>query len=407
MRILLCCEHFYPSVGGVQKVMLELGRRFISFGHEVEVVASYRDDRTVFNVNGLKIHSFKVYGNAVTGMQGEIEAYQEFLMGGEYDFLLVMAAQQWTLDAMLPVLDQIPYRKFQIPCGYSCFYIPQYQNYYERMKAYLPKFDELIYNSSDYRDINFARDLGLQNINIIPVGAGEDEFDEKKVDRDIRKKLGIKDEFVFLSVGAPVYNKGQAEVLNAYKMAKLEYKSVLILNGNYGREHKLSFASLLKSPRAFAKEVAMRFLGRSPAAIQKNAKRIKGDKKVICVDLAREELISLFYEADLFVFASHIEYSPLVIFECLAAGLPFLSTPVGNVDEIVRWSGGGEVFSAKRKPDGWVKADPQVLAAKMEKLAVDPKRLEQMSTAGQEAWRKKFTWTKMAQAIESLALKRS
>ena len=55
MDILLCCEHFYPSVGGVQKMMHEIGVRFIKNGHKVTVATSWRKDRISNTINGIKI----------------------------------------------------------------------------------------------------------------------------------------------------------------------------------------------------------------------------------------------------------------------------------------------------------------------------------------------------------------
>ncbi len=53
-------------------------------------------------------------------------------------------------------------------------------------------------------------------------------------------------------------------------------------------------------------------------------------KTVLRLDLPREKVVDAFFEADLFVFASKVEYSPLVLFESAAAGTPFLTVPVGN-----------------------------------------------------------------------------
>jgi hypothetical protein len=125
-------------------MMYEIGLRFVMKGHTVSVATSWRADRTLDCVDGMQIHSFKATGNAASGMTGEIARYQDFLVQGQFDFLLVMAAQQWTFDAMLPVLDAIRYRKLHIPCGYSGFYLPKYREYFKGMETHLRKFDALI-----------------------------------------------------------------------------------------------------------------------------------------------------------------------------------------------------------------------------------------------------------------------
>lgn len=403
MNILLCCEHFHPSVGGVQKMMHEIGLRFVMKGHKVSVATSWRADRGRDSVDGMQIHSFKVSGNAASGMTGELDKYRDFLINGQYDFLLVMAAQQWTFDAMLPVLDRIRYRKLHIPCGYSGFYLGKYRNYYKEMEAHLRKFDALIYNSTDYRDVNFARDRKLPNINIIPAGASELEF--LNIDKGrTREQLGIdRNDFIYLSVGAPAFNKGHREILQSYLMLDVPFASTLVLNGNYETGNPVGLRNLLLQPQPTLKEMGRRVLGRSPFNIMRLARKNRDPaKNIVFADLKREELIPLFFDADLFLFASHVEYSPLVIFECLGAGLPFLSIPVGNVDEIIEWSGGGVLCPGRQSREGFSSVYPAVFCEEMRKLSLDAEKREKLSASGRQAWLDKFTWKDIADRIERL-----
>jgi glycosyltransferase involved in cell wall biosynthesis len=396
MNILLCCEHFHPSVGGVQKMMYEIGLRFVMKGHKVSVATSWRADRKQDSVDGMSIHAFRVSGNSASGMFGEMENYQRFLISGEFDFLLVMAAQQWTFDAMLPVLDKIHYQKLHIPCGYSGFYLGKYRDYFREMETHLRKFDQLIYNSTDYRDINFARDRNVPNINVIPAGASELEFMAPRKGK-ILEKLGIdRGNFVYLSVGAPAYNKGHLEILQAYLLLDVPFASTLVLNGNYDATSEMRGIGAVK-------EMGRRILGRSPFNIKRLAATNKDPKKkVVFANLEREELIQLFFSADLFLFASHVEYSPLVIFECLAAGLPFLSIPVGNVDEIVEWSGGGVLCQGRKSSDGFSSVDPLAFSNEMRLLSLDKEEMKKLSSCGRQAWLDKFTWAVIADRIEKL-----
>jgi glycosyltransferase involved in cell wall biosynthesis len=372
-------------------------------GHKVSVATSWRADRKHNSVAGMQIHSFRVNGNTASGMTGETDKYREFLIKGQFDFLLVMAAQQWTFDAMLPVLDKIKYRKLHIPCGYSGIYLKKYGGYYKEMEQHLHKFDSLIYNSTNYRDINFARDKKLPNINIIPAGASELEF--MNIDKgQTRVQLGIdKDDFIYLSVGAPAFNKGHKEILRSYLMLDIPFQSTLVLNGNYYASDELSLFNLIRRPGQTLKEAGRRVLGRSPFNVIREASKNRNPiKKIVFADLTREELIPLFFDSDLFVFASHVEYSPLVIFECLAAGLPFLSIPVGNVDEIITWSNGGVLCPGKKTREGYSFADPKVFSEEMRKLSLDAEKRNKLSDNGRQAWRDNFTWKEIADRIEQL-----
>lgn len=396
MKILLCCEHFYPATGGVQKMLEEIGVRLDSFGHEVTIATSFHPERKSFSHRNLKIKSFKISGNLINGINGDREEYQNFLLNSDFDCLLVMAAQQWSLDLMLPILKDIKYKKIHIPCGYSNFYKKSHEKYYQDMKSYLPEFDSLIYNSTDYRDINFARELSLnEKINVIPAGASEFEFLEKP-EINIRKELNIsKNRFVFLTVGSPPFNKGHKEVVEAFELCDFPEPITVILNGDYSNSH------FGKGIKGLIKKLVFPFLGRDAKSIQKIS---SGKHDIRFTNLERSKLISLFFEADLFIFASKIEYSALVLYEALAAGLPFLSVPVGNSDEVADWSNAGIICEAKKNEEGFVVVDPQVLADKIKSVYKNREDLEALGKNGRKAWEDRFNWGVISKKIEELMI---
>jgi glycosyltransferase involved in cell wall biosynthesis len=273
------------------------------------------------------------------------------------------------------------------------------------MAEHLRKFDALIYNSTNYRDINFARDNNLPSINVIPAGASELEFlNPEKT--NIRERLGIgKEDFIYLSVGAPAYNKGHKEILQAYLSLEVPFASTLVLNGNYNTDDDSSLAALFRNPRHVVKEYGRRALGRSPFNITRLARSNRSlDKRIVFANLERQDLITLFFDADLFLFASHVEYSPLVIFECMATGLPFLSIPVGNVDELIEWSGGGVLCAGNKSAEGFSSADPLVFSREMKELSLNQGKLSELSAKGRQAWIERFTWNTIANQIEKLAI---
>ena len=107
-------------------------------------------------------------------------------------------------------------------------------------------------------------------------------------------------------------------------------------------------------------------------------------------------------EADLFVFASRIEYSPLVLFESAAAGTPFLTVPVGNAPEIARWTECGIICPASRDARGYTDVDPGELSLYMSRLMEEPELLKKLGQAGRKNWREKFTWEKISKMYESV-----
>ncbi|OPY13593.1 MAG: D-inositol-3-phosphate glycosyltransferase [Syntrophus sp. PtaB.Bin075] len=135
-------------------------------------------------------------------------------------------------------------------------------------------------------------------------------------------------------------------------------------------------------------------------------RRIKkhAGKNVVVTDLPRPSLVNAFMAADLFVFASNVEYSPLVLFESAAAGTPFLTVPVGNSEEIAQWTGAGVVCPAERDARGYTRVDPHVLAKHMCKLVKDEALRQRLGAAGKKNWREKFTWEKISREYEKIFL---
>jgi len=67
----------------------------------------------------------------------------------------------------------------------------------------------------------------------------------------------------------------------------------------------------------------------------------KDHKRIMVKHLTRIETIAAYREADLFLFPSNIEGgASIVLFESMAASLPFLATDVGSAKEIVSYGGG-------------------------------------------------------------------
>ncbi len=123
--------------------------------------------------------------------------------------------------------------------------------------------------------------------------------------------------------------------------------------------------------------------------------------------MRERDLIQAYLAADLFVFASRIEYSPLVLFEAAAAGTPFLTVPVGNADEIVRWTGGGVLCEAAKDNRGYTRVDPGTLADAMARCMKDREGLRRLGATARERWRNYFTWKIVAGYYEDILAGRS
>ena len=130
-----------------------------------------------------------------------------------------------------------------------------------------------------------------------------------------------------------------------------------------------------------------------------------GKKKVLLLDPPRREVVSAYQSADLFLFGSNIECSPIVLFEAAASGTPFVSTACGNAAEIAQWTAAGEILPTDRAPSGLVRTSAGAMANVIEELLTDKDRLRQLRDAGIENWKRHFTWEKIALRYEELYLR--
>lgn len=385
MRILHTVEFYHPSVGGMQEVVKQLSERLARFGHEVTVATTKLPQRRETSVHGVRIEEFAVSGNLAVGLSGEVERYRRFLLDGGFDVVTSFAAQQWATDAAITMLDRIPAQKVFVPTGFSELNHPRFQGYFAGMRRWLTQYDMNVFLSDHYRDINFARECGVERITLIPNGASEEEF-LAETEIDIRARLEIPpDHFLILHVGSHTGLKGHAEAIAIFDRARVKDATLLIAANDFGG----GCAASCKMKRLLF-----------------NAwpKRRSDRKRLLITALPRKETVAAYRAADCFLFPSNIECSPLVLFECMASRTPFLSTDVGNAREIVQWSRGGWLLPTRKDAKGRSHAEMAASAAMLEQLWGDAAERSRLAGAGFDAWQERFTWEKIARQYENLYL---
>ena len=386
MKILHVVESYYPSISGAPEVVRHLSERMVKAGHEVTVATRKSPERKSLNHNGVKIVEFNIRPTSnegmstVTGLAGNIKKYQNFLLNEKFDVIMTYAAQQWTTDLMLPILDDIKAKKVMVPCGYSGLYDPMYKQYFKDLPKYLRKFDATVYMAENYRDINFARKHKLKYTRLIPNGADETEFSKLPSSAEkakLKKKYGIKG-LVLMTIANYTGEKGHQELLYVFK--RLPVKS----------------ASLI-SAGTITPGIGYYDMFKEQSDRINHSHKFPGKKVILLDGTKRDQVRELLMCADLFVFFSNIEASPLVLFEAAAAGVPFVSTAAGNSAEIAKWTGAGTIVKPHEPPRGRVAADLKDALWQVAKLAYNRPRRKEMGRVGHEVWEKKFTWEKITE----------
>ena len=430
--------------------MRQIAERMVRKGHEVTVVTSKLPDRRFETLNGVSIKEFNVTGNRTRGMSGDIKLYQDFVVNFPADVILIKAAQQWTFDALWPVLPSINIRKVFIPCGFSGLYEPNYKDYFEKLSHVIDQIDHLIFYSENYRDIIFLKDkCCIENkYSILTNGACEIEFNAP-AQLNFRKDQGIpEDSVVLLTVGSLTGTKGHRELLEAFKKIDLDDRHItLILNAKpphitdlktlacsaheslsanvnkafYIAKKKLyEFKNIIKRAinimisegiAGIHLRVSKRLRPVFPDSAHNQAYQqlnrtgltvLTPFKTLIVSDYERVDLIQAYLTANLFVFASNIEYSPLVLFESAAAGTPFLSVPVGNACEIAQQTGCGIICPAKQNEHGYTEINTDVLATHIVASISDSENLIHLGKKGRQNWSENFTWQVIAAKYEKI-----
>ncbi len=410
MKILHTVKQYHPARGGMYEVVKQLSEHLIGLGHSVTVATTKLPDEYKPDLNGVNVKEFDITGNFVSGMSGEVKKYQDFLINSNFDVITNFAAQQPMTDAMLLVLDKIKAKKVFVPTGFAAFHVNEYKEYYKKMGSWFTQFDANVFLSNDYKDINYARESGAKNITVIPNGASSDEF-SKNNNIDIRERLSIpKNDFLILLVGSHTGQKGHKEAIEIFNSATIKNATFLIV-GNKGK--------------------CLETCEKQKVKINGDKKSLLAGKKILIQQLDRDETASAFGVADLFLFPSNTECSPIVLFEAMASKTPFLVTDVGNAKEIIKWSGGGLLLptihgvnpdaSLKAKIKTFIKklltgiiklnqtgnynicrAETKSSATILENICGDKEKLVGLADAGHKSWSEKFTWEKIACEYESL-----
>lgn len=386
MKILHTVESYLPATGGMIKVVQELSERLAHKGHQLTIATSYHPRRKNLIINQVQIKQFKISGKAVTGYlaeKSEINHYQNYLLRSNFDIITNFAAQQWATDIALPLLTKIKVKKVFVPTGFSELYNPQYKTYFRQMKTWMKQYDMNVFLSNDYRDINFARENGVKKKMLIPNGASEEEFLSTE-HIDIRKKLRIPaNHFFILLVGSHTGTKGHNEAVAIFQKADISNVTLLIVS----------------SP-SFTKCSRQCFLAKHISNIL--PKQQINKKKLIITSLTRQETINAYKTADLFLFPSNIECSPIVLFEAMASKTPFLVTDVGNAKEIIKWSNSGLLLPTTIDNQGYSHAQIKQSVNLLENIYNGSNQRLKMTRSGYQAWQKRFTWEKITRQYEKL-----
>lgn len=301
-------------------------------GHEVVVGTGEPEVRgAVYNAPpNLAVERFHIDGGPLhrNGISGEIERYREFVVQGDFDALVCLCIDTWPTFLLKPFLRGFRGRKIMVSHGFSAHHWYPYPRFpwglrswlrgvmfTARAPGFLHLFHEVVFNSErkdfgrflDHRIAGWIRHPGIR---ILPNSVDPDFFAAQSGGRRFREAHGLGAGPMFLCVANYSTRKNQQLALRAFTEAGILGASIVFI-GSETNEHSRALEKLAGSLQ-LPLGAAVRVLA--------------------CVP--REQTISAFHEAHAFVLSATEETQPFVLLEAMAAGLPFISTPTGCVEEM-------------------------------------------------------------------------
>lgn len=325
---------YWPSQDGVTQITKYLAEGLAERGHEVLVYTSAGDgglqklsERD--SHGGVSIERMRVYVRWPLKLKGRDhnstkEKYYQRICSFKPDALIVVCAQTWTLDWIIPYLDRIRCVKIFYSHGYSKWkaeypvwdklknrnILGVYEEwlmkrYFKRLHYILEKFDLTIYLSELNNSYIYAEKYGLSNGAVLE-NAVEDIFltDAMQHSQTSFQRPDIQ----YLYVANYNDNKNQDMLLKAFCDANIEYATLQFV-GFEGND----YLDMLKEHLS--------------QWLPKNSSK----KVVFNVHLSREEVCELYRSSDVFVCTSRSENCPIVHCEAAVTGMAIISTDVGDV----------------------------------------------------------------------------
>ena len=229
MKILICVEFYDPHIGGAEKHCKLIAEYLNKNNYKVEIATSFLKERKKKIINGVRINEFNVKGNFIRGYSGDITNYQNFLINSKFDRIIFYAAQQWSFDLSIEIIDKINSKLILIPCGFSKLQNFFYKPYFFLLRNKLNKFDKIICLSKDYQDYHFCKKYFKREINIINNGS-ENIFFRKK---GFRKKFKIlENEIMLLYLSNIKFMKGQDRLINIVKKIRNRKITLIFIHAN-------------------------------------------------------------------------------------------------------------------------------------------------------------------------------
>jgi GT2 family glycosyltransferase/glycosyltransferase involved in cell wall biosynthesis/SAM-dependent methyltransferase len=294
---LIVTPHFWPSVGGVERVAEELGVGLLGHGYRVDIATYPNPNRHLTNYKGLEIFTLSPHDRQEGTVHVCALEVERLISSGEYDACVMLGAPVNGLfyGAMTGLLPNKTRLIFQPTLNKEiCELLPGMKHAKDLVVRLVARAHHLVVLSEQGCDASFFGQHGLKTTylpNGIPAQQSHTEF---------RKEYGISSgEFIILHIANLYPVKNHLGLLDVF--ASVPQGAKLVVVGHPTDDAK------------YVEQVRQALAGR-PEVLY-----IPG--------LSPDGVAAAMQAANVLVVPSHAEASPLCILEAMSHRLPWMATP--------------------------------------------------------------------------------
>jgi glycosyltransferase involved in cell wall biosynthesis len=371
MKLLICCNHCWNHIGGSEIISKTIAEKMSNeFAYDVFVINGTVGSGSVIKHKGVS------YIQIPAAEDQFIHQIQRI----NPDYMFVYSDFFVHFPSILRNIDKI---RFPIGIALVGMNAMLSSNKMFLLADFVKKksrFDVIVH-SDHYQDFDKCKKLNIP-VTVIPNGVDMNEFANNNI--HFRDKYDIKSKYVLLCVSNFFPGKGQDFLINVFdrlSTMSLDFTGVFVCS-------TVNFQLANTMRQIFIRN------------IQKKSFASK-----VLLDIPREDVVSAFKNSDVFVFPSQKEVAPLVILEAMAASLPWVSLPVGNVPELK----GGLIIQKTTKgglnTDGYLKYTDETydeFAGNVKTILENGSIRKELSDAGLKEVKDKYNWDVIIPQYRSL-----
>ena len=356
-KVLFACDYFWPSVGGLETIVANLGASLITLGYEVEVATRALAERTSNMYQGMPIHSLDVKIDGDQVLPRASRQLRGLIESANYDFVIMLADPLnwviWSLqDAEIPPHTKVLVQPLINEKGYSKW--RRAEEFRQRMATLLKQVYKVISLTREGPDAQFLKEEGIANV-FLP-----NATTPRETVLDFRCEFGFApDQPLIVHVANLWPVKNHLNLIRMFHKLGPEYQMALIGNPS--------------ADTSYVNQV------RNAVAEDERIRLIHG--------IEGEWVAAAMKAADLVVLASEGEVFPVTIVEAMSHAKTWLATPeCGAVRELC----GGVVAPLPEFP--------RIIT----KLIGNRALLTRLGKLGHAHWKACLNWNFLARAWQTL-----